>query len=159
MIYRYMNCSTDGYFARGRHSREVRILARGAFSRVVRIGAWCVFSPMVRILARGTYLRVVRLAAAFEDPQQLISVRFGKWDNFPDRFGSDMQKYRFNIGRFGLFFGTDYIGSYCLEGPIHFGIGIGPGARTGTNRPNAISDGDLIVSLPIHAILCSPCQP
>src|SRR5437667_7458473 len=95
----------------------VRIPARGAFSRVVRIGAWCVFSPMVRILARGTYLRVVRLAAAFEDPQQLISVRFGKWDNFPDRFGSDMQKYRFNIGRFGLFFGTDYIGSYCLEGP------------------------------------------
>ncbi len=80
MIYRYMNCSTDGYFARGRHSRVVlrilphgthlrvvRILARGAFSRVVRIGAWCVFSPMVRILARGTYLRVVRLAAAFED--------------------------------------------------------------------------------------------
>ena len=41
--------------------------ARGAFLRVVRIGAWCVFSPMVRILARGTYLRVVRLAAAFED--------------------------------------------------------------------------------------------
>src|SRR5205809_2331078 len=124
---------------RGAHSRAWCILARGAFSRVVRIGAWCVFSPMVRILARGTYLRVVRLAAAFEDPQQLISVRFGKWDNFPDRFGSDMQKYRFNIGRFGLFFGTDYIGSYCLEGPIHFGIGIGPGARTGTNRPNASS--------------------
>ena len=92
MIYRYMNCSTDGYFTRGRHSRvvlrilphgthlrvvricawcafspTVRILARGAFSRVVRIRAWCVFSPMVRILARGTYLRVVRLAAAFED--------------------------------------------------------------------------------------------
>ena len=78
MIYRYMNCSTDGYFARGRHSRVVlrilphgthlrvvRILARGAFSRVVRIGAWCVFSPMVRILAHGTYLRVVRLAATF----------------------------------------------------------------------------------------------
>ena len=50
-----------------------------------------------------------------------------------------MQKYRFNIGRFGLLFGTDYIGSYCLEGPIHFGIGIGPGVRTGTNRPNASS--------------------
>ena len=49
------------------HWRVVRILARGAFSRVVRIGAWCVFSLMVRILARGTYLRVVRLAAAFED--------------------------------------------------------------------------------------------
>src|SRR5437762_1083429 len=112
-----MYCSDGGYFARGRHSRVV-----------------------LRILARGTYLRVVRLAAAFEDPQQLISVRFGKWDNFPDRFGSDMQKYRFNIGRFGLFFGTDYIGSYCLEGPIHFGIGIGPGARTGTNRLNASSD-------------------
>ena len=68
MIYRYMNCSTDGYFARGRHSRVVlRILPHGTHLRVVRIGAWCAFSPMVRILARGTYLRVVRLAAAFED--------------------------------------------------------------------------------------------
>ena len=68
MIYRYMNCSTDGYFARGRHSRVVlRILPHGTHLRVVRICAWCAFSPMVRILARGTYLRVVRLAAAFED--------------------------------------------------------------------------------------------
>src|SRR5437667_10891061 len=112
----------------------VRILARGAFSRVVRI------------LARGTPCsRILRIAplgiAPLGIPQQLISVRFGKCDNFPDRFGSDMQKYRFNIGRFGLLFGTDYIGSYCLEGPIHFGIGIGPGARTGTNRPNASSGG------------------
>ena len=184
MIYRYMNCSTDGYFARGRHSRVVlRILPHGTHLRVVRIGAWCAFSPMVRILARGTHWRVVRILArgahshawyafsrvvrilargafsrvvhsrawyalargaysppwyAFSRvvricawcalqphlriaqlgiPQQLISVRFGKCDNFPDRFGSDMQKYRFNIGRFGLLFGTDYIGSYCLEGP------------------------------------------
>ena len=148
MIYRYMNCSTDGYFARGRHSRVVlrilphgthlhvvrilmhdthwrvvRILPHGthsrawyalargaysppwyAFSRVVHICAWCALQPHLRIAQLGI-------------PQQLISVRFGKCDNFPDRFGSDMQKYRFNIGRFGLFFGTDYIGSYCLEGP------------------------------------------
>ena len=148
MIYRYMNCSTDGYFARGRHShvvlrilphgthlRVVRILmhdthwrvvhilphgthscawyalARGAysppwyaFSRVVRICAWCALQPHLRIAQLGI-------------PQQIISVRFGKCDNFPDRFGSDMQKYRFNIGQFGLLFGTDYIGSYCLEGP------------------------------------------
>ena len=66
MIYRYMNCSTDGYFARGRHSRVVlRILPHGTHLRMVRIRAWCAFSPTVRILARGTYLRVVRLAAAF----------------------------------------------------------------------------------------------
>src|SRR5947207_9775852 len=172
MIYRYMNCSTDGYFTRGRHSRVVlRILPHGTHLRVVRIGAWCAFSPMVRILARGAHSRawcilacgthshawcafsrvvhspawyalargaysppwyafscVVRICAWCASqphlriaqlgiPQQLISVRFGKCDNFPDRFGSDMQKYRFNIGRFGLFFGTDYIGSYCLEGP------------------------------------------
>ena len=65
MIYRYMNCSTDGYFTRGRHSRVVlRILPHGTHLRVVRILTrgthW-----RVRILARGTYLRVVRLAAAF----------------------------------------------------------------------------------------------
>src|SRR5438477_3857165 len=179
MIYRYMNCSTDGYFARGRHLRVVLcILPHGTHLRVVRIGAWCAFSPMVRILARGTHWRVVRILArgafsrvvriltrgaysrawyalargAYSPPwyaflrmvricawcalqphlriaqlgilQQLISIRFGKCDNFPDRFHSDMQKFRFNIGRFGLFFGTNYIGSYCLEGPIHFGIGI-----------------------------------
>src|SRR5438046_6229580 len=60
MIYRYMNCSTDGYFARGRHWRVVlRILPHGTHLRVVRIGAWCAFSPMVRILARGTHWRVV----------------------------------------------------------------------------------------------------
>src|SRR5437773_1331783 len=128
--------------ARGTHWRVVHILARGAFSRVVRIltrgthsHAWCAFSHVVRILTRGAYsppwyafLRVVRICewcalqphlriAQLEILQQLISVRFGKCDNFPDRFGSDMQKFRFNIGRFGLFFGTDYIGSYCLEGP------------------------------------------
>src|SRR5437667_4686969 len=141
MIYRYMNCSTDGYFARGRHSRVVlrilphgthlrvvRILphgthsrawyalARGAFSRVVRIltrgahsRAWCAFSRVVHsrawyALARGAYSppwyafsRVVRICAwcalqlhlriaQLGIPQQLISVRFGKCDNFPDRF-------------------------------------------------------------------------
>src|SRR5205809_4522417 len=155
MIYRYMNCSTDGYFARGRHSRVVlRILPHGTHLRVVRIlphgthsRAWYAFSRVVRILARGAhsrawyalargaysppwyaFLRVVRICAwcalqphlriaQLEILQQLISVRFGKCDNFPDRFGSDMQKFRFNIGRFGLFFGTDYISSYCLEGP------------------------------------------
>src|SRR5437773_8265835 len=119
--------------ARGAHSRAWYALARGAYSppwyaflRVVRICAWCALQPHLRI-------------AQLEILQQLISVRFGKRDNFPDRFGSDMQKFRFNIGRFGLFFGTDYIGSYCLEGPIQFGIGIGPGVRTSTNRPNASS--------------------
>src|SRR5213078_2037598 len=190
MIYRYMNCSTDGYFARGRHScvvlrilphgthlRVVRILMHDTHWRVVRIlprgahsRAWCAFSRVAHsrawyALARGAYSpswyafsRVVRICAwcalqphlriaQLEILQQLISVRFGKCDNFPDRFGSDMQKFRFNIGRFGLFFGTDYIGSYCLEGPIHFGIGIGPGARTGTNRPNASSDCTPVVGL------------
>src|SRR5204862_4443378 len=64
MIYRYMNCSTDGYFARGRHSRVVlRILPHGTHLRVVRIRAWCAFSPTVRILARGTHWRVVRILA------------------------------------------------------------------------------------------------
>src|SRR5437667_3034223 len=71
MIYRYMNCSTDGYFARGRHLRVVlRILPHGTHLRVVRIGAWCAFSPMVRILARGAhsrawcaFSRVVRILA------------------------------------------------------------------------------------------------
>ena len=44
MIYRYMNCSSDGYFARGRHSRvALRILPHGTHLRVVRI------------LARGTH--------------------------------------------------------------------------------------------------------
>ena len=58
MIYRYMNCSTDGYFARGRHSRVVlRILPHGTHLRVVRIRAWCAFSPTVRILARGAHSR------------------------------------------------------------------------------------------------------
>src|SRR5436190_16211698 len=72
--------------------------------------AWYVF-------ARGAPCSPILRIAQLGIPQQLISVRFGKGDNFPDRFGSDMQKYRFNIGRFGLLFGTDYIGSYCLEGP------------------------------------------
>ena len=64
MIYRYMNCSTDGYFARGRHLRVVlRILPHGTHLHVVRIGAWCAFSPMVRILARGTHWRLVRILA------------------------------------------------------------------------------------------------
>ena len=42
--------------------------------------------------------------------------------------------------------GIDSIGSYPLQGPIHFGIGIGPGARTDPNRPNANYDcsGDTI---------------
>ena len=74
MIYRYMNCSTDGYFARGRHSHVVlHILPHGTNLRVVRIGAWCAFSRVVhsrvwyafsrvvRILARGTHWRVVRI--------------------------------------------------------------------------------------------------
>jgi len=76
MIYRYMNCSTDRYFARGRHSRVVlRILPHGTHLRVVRIGAWCAFSRVVhsrvwyafsrvvRILARGAFSRVVRIGA------------------------------------------------------------------------------------------------
>src|SRR5437667_291389 len=148
MIYRYMNCSTDGYFARGRHSRVVlRILPHGTHLRVVRILMHDTHWRVVRILPHGThsrawyvfargayspswyaFSRVVRICAwcALQPhlriaqlgiPHQLISVRFGKCDNFPDRFGSDMQKYRFNIGRFRLLFGTDYIGSYCLEGP------------------------------------------
>src|SRR5438552_11662231 len=87
MIYRYMNCSTDGYFARGRHSRVVlRILPHGTHSCVVRIlthgthsHAWCAFLRVVHsrawyALARGAYSprwyafsRMVRLAATFED--------------------------------------------------------------------------------------------
>ena len=66
-----------------------------------------------------------------------------------------MQKYRFNIGRFELLFGTDYIGSYCLEGPIHFGIAIGPGARTG-NRPNASSDSTMTWRITMLYKSCDP---
>jgi len=159
MIYRYMNCSTDGYFARGRHSRVVlRILPHGTHLRVVRIlmhdthwrvvrilphgthsrawyalargahsrawcilacgthsHAWCAFSRVVRILARGAFSRVVRICAwcALQPhlriaqlgiPQQLISVRFGKCDNFPDRFGYEHRSVqiilRYRLHRF-----------------------------------------------------------
>src|SRR5436190_2011450 len=114
----------------------VPICAWYAFSRVVRIGgahsrAWCILArgthshawyALARAHSRAWYVfargapcsRILRIAQ-LGIPQQLISVRFGKCDNFPDRFGSDMQKYRFNIGRFGLLFGTDYICSYCLD--------------------------------------------
>src|SRR5437762_13796886 len=91
-------------FARGTHCRVwyygVRILPHATHSRT-----WYAFARVVRILARGTHsraryvfargtpcsriLRIAQLGIA----QQLISVRFGKCDNFPDRFGSDMQKY------------------------------------------------------------------
>src|SRR5437667_12898194 len=76
MIYRYMNCSTDGYFTRGRHSHVVlHLLPHGTMLRVVRIGAWCAFSRVVhsrvwyafsrvvRILARGAFSRMVRIGA------------------------------------------------------------------------------------------------
>ena len=40
---------------------------------------------------------------------------FRKWDNFPDRFGSDIQKSRFKIGQFGSLLGTDSISSYPFK--------------------------------------------
>src|SRR5438552_5871320 len=70
--------------------------------------------PIGSVLPFGRYSKTLR-TDRFLDLE--IGNRFGKCDNFPDRFGSDMQKYRFDIGRFGLLFGTDYIGSYCLERP------------------------------------------
>ena len=96
MIYRYMNCSTDGYFARGRHSHVVlHILPHGTNLRVVRIGAWCAFSRVVhsrvwyafsrvvRILARGAhsrawyaFSRVVRIGAGCAFSRV---VRIGAW--------------------------------------------------------------------------------
>src|SRR5439155_14868748 len=102
-------CGTHSHawcaFSRVVHSRAWYALARGtyspswyAFSRVVRICAWCALQPLFRI-------------AQVVIPQKLISLRLGKCDNFPDLFCSDMQKYPFNIARFGLFFGTGYFGS------------------------------------------------
>ena len=57
MIYRYMNCSTDGYLARGIRAWYY------AFCPMVPICAWYAFSPMVRILARGMHWRMVRIGA------------------------------------------------------------------------------------------------
>src|SRR5438477_9585794 len=56
VTYRYMNCSTDGYFAGGRHSRVVlRILPHGTHLRVVRILMHDTHWRVVRILPHGTH--------------------------------------------------------------------------------------------------------
>src|SRR5437762_10720080 len=89
------------------------------FSRVIRIGVWRIFSCVVHsrvcytyshtwytfshvicigdahshvwyVFARGAPCSHILRIAQLGIPQQLISVQFGKCDNFPNRFGSDM---------------------------------------------------------------------